>query len=187
VIQSALAAIRTAANLGFPAAIPALAAQAVALAAQLATINSQQFARGGLVNGKPHSQGGEHFVVRSTGQRVELEGGEAVINKRSMSSRDVLTVTGTPAQIANRINTYKGYGNPIAVPSWAKPVTLSRRMFEAGGVVPAQPQFVNPNTSMQAVTVNVEMTDEQIDVLARTIANRTAQQTGQSVGLALNN
>ena len=39
------------------------------------------FAHGGMVHGKSHAQGGEKFAVG--GRVVELEGGEAVINKRS--------------------------------------------------------------------------------------------------------
>lgn len=59
-------------------------------AAQIAVIASQKFAKGGMIEkfadggmvvGKSHAQGGEKFSV---GGRVsELEGGEAVINKRS--------------------------------------------------------------------------------------------------------
>lgn len=44
-------------------------------------INAQQFARGGMVYGNSHAQGGEKFAVG--GRVAELEGGEAVINKRS--------------------------------------------------------------------------------------------------------
>ena len=40
-----------------------------------------KFADGGMVNGKSHAQGGEKFAVG--GRVVELEGGEAVINKKS--------------------------------------------------------------------------------------------------------
>ena len=43
----------------------------------------EEFANGGLVQGKSHAQGGEKFAVG--GRVVELEGGEAVINKRSTS------------------------------------------------------------------------------------------------------
>lgn len=50
-------------------------------AMNLATIDKQKFALGGMVYGKSHSQGGETFAVG--GQLAELEGGEAVINKRS--------------------------------------------------------------------------------------------------------
>jgi len=61
-------------------------------AAQIAVIAAQQFgnggmieefANGGMVQGKSHAQGGEKFAVG--GRVVELEGGEAVINKRSTS------------------------------------------------------------------------------------------------------
>jgi hypothetical protein len=41
------------------------------------------YADGGMVHGKSHAQGGEKFAVG--GRVVELEGGEAVINKRSTS------------------------------------------------------------------------------------------------------
>ena len=43
----------------------------------------ETFANGGMVQGKSHAQGGEKFAVG--GRVVELEGGEAVINKRSTS------------------------------------------------------------------------------------------------------
>ena len=49
--------------------------------ANLATISSQKFAKGGMVYGNSHANGGERFAVG--GRVVELEGGEAVINKRS--------------------------------------------------------------------------------------------------------
>tara|TARA_R110002020_G_scaffold225959_5_gene436306 strand:- start:57 stop:3797 length:3741 start_codon:yes stop_codon:yes gene_type:complete len=42
---------------------------------------SKKFADGGMVEGRSHAQGGEKFDVG--GRVVELEGGEAVINKRS--------------------------------------------------------------------------------------------------------
>ena len=41
----------------------------------------QEYANGGMVHGRSHAQGGEKFAVG--GRVVELEGGEAVINKRS--------------------------------------------------------------------------------------------------------
>jgi len=47
------------------------------------TIKSQKFAKGGMVYGNSHAQGGEKFAVG--GRVAELEGGEAVINKKSTS------------------------------------------------------------------------------------------------------
>ena len=43
----------------------------------------EEFANGGMVHGNSHANGGEKFAVG--GRVVELEGGEAVINKRSTS------------------------------------------------------------------------------------------------------
>jgi hypothetical protein len=70
------------------------AAQVAMTGLQLATIKAQKpptaeiggivdesFASGGMVHGKSHANGGEKFSVG--GRVVELEGGEAVINKKS--------------------------------------------------------------------------------------------------------
>jgi TP901 family phage tail tape measure protein len=89
VINGALAITKVLAQTGTlaPFVIPMIIAATVA---QLAVIESQQFAKGGIVEkfadggmvvGKSHAQGGEKFAVG--GRVVELEGGEAVINKRS--------------------------------------------------------------------------------------------------------
>ena len=52
-------------------------------AAQQVVISSQQFAHGGEIDGPSHAQGGVKYRM---GRRiVELEGGEGVINKRSMA------------------------------------------------------------------------------------------------------
>jgi len=62
-----------------PASFIAAAATAIAVGVEIATIASQKFAKGGILNGPSHAQGG---IKTSFG---ELEGGEAVINKRSTS------------------------------------------------------------------------------------------------------
>lgn len=64
--------------------------------------------KGGKVIGKPHTQGGEKFEVGDSGRVVELEGDEAVINKRSMGDDTEYTVKGTPAQIASAVNANGG-------------------------------------------------------------------------------
>ena len=200
IINTALAAIKTVAELGFtPLGFIALAAQAVALATQLATIESTTFgrggrirdvetkARGGKVSGKSHAQGGEKFTVHKTGQRVELEGGEGVVNKRSMASRDVLSVTGTPAEIISGVNAYRGWGDAFTNPPWVR-VVKRTPTFQTGGVVPETPQFVNPNQFMASeMSVNVAFTDAQIEILADRIAAKTAKQTGEAVQAGMGN
>jgi len=59
------------------------AALVVTTATQVAAISSQKFAKGGLLEGNSHANGGIPATVG--GRNVELEGGEAVINKRSTS------------------------------------------------------------------------------------------------------
>ena len=90
IINGALAMTKTTANVGFPLMFAFSPFVAAMTAAQIAVIASQKFAKGGLiekfadggmVNGKSHAQGGEKFAVG--GRVAELEGGEAVINKRS--------------------------------------------------------------------------------------------------------
>jgi len=88
----ATGAVTKAANNPFPFNLIAIAATIAALIAVVANVKAlkksfgkggviDEFANGGVVNGKSHAQGGEKFAVG--GRVVELEGGEAVINKRS--------------------------------------------------------------------------------------------------------
>ena len=67
---------------------------------------------GGVVVGKRHSESdengsGEKFLVKSTGQVVELEGGEGVLNATSMQSAKIFNFNGnkmTARQIASELN-----------------------------------------------------------------------------------
>lgn len=246
IIDGALAAVKTMANLGFanPLLPIALAAQAVALAAQIAVISNTQFkkgglipekfarggqvsdknlkstesrkferggpvddekprrsfryfqvkkekARGGLVKGRPHDQGGEEFLVQSTKQKVELEGGEGVVNKRSMASRDVITVSGTIPQIVSAVNSYRGFGDPFVLDRVKVETVKKVPKFETGGVIPSTPQLINPNVAVQQGFIRVTATfeDEQITMMAKRIANETAAQVNKAVetGIASGN
>ena len=57
------------------------AVMAAATAVEIATIQSQKFASGGVIEGKSHAQGG----VKVLGGRAEVEGGEFITNKRTTS------------------------------------------------------------------------------------------------------
>ena len=70
-------------------------------------------AKGGLTNGASHDDGGIKMTVKSTGQKVELEGGEGVVNKRNMSSTETKKFEGkemTNCEIISAINTENGNG-----------------------------------------------------------------------------
>ena len=105
IINGAVAVTKTATSSGFPAMLATTPIVTGLMAAQIGLIAAQKFtgakggitpgkdsdgsltptkfASGGMVMGKSHAQGGEKFAAG--GRVVELEGGEAVINKRSTS------------------------------------------------------------------------------------------------------
>ena len=91
-LSNAAVGVTEQAKLKFPANIVAMLttlATVVSLIANIKALKSsfgnggvvEEYAHGGMVHGKSHAQGGEKFAVG--GRVVELEGGEAVINKRS--------------------------------------------------------------------------------------------------------
>lgn len=90
--KAQLAIADMAADAPFFAKIPLIIALVAAMASTLVSARGlfrsfgeggvvETFANGGMVHGRSHAQGGEKFAVG--GRVVELEGGEAVINKRS--------------------------------------------------------------------------------------------------------
>jgi hypothetical protein len=67
--------------------------------------------KGGLAYGNSHDKGGIPLKVESTGQDIEIEGGEGVINKRSMQMTKQLEFQGkqmTPCEIISKINEMGG-------------------------------------------------------------------------------
>lgn len=122
---------------GIAAAI-AIGAAVATTATQVAVIQAQKFALGGKVDGKSHAQGGV---------MIEAEGGEGMINKNSMQSQQVMSVIGTPSQIASAINTT---GGGI---SW-----------EAGATLRPNPNLFSNSTSSQSITY------AQMDALLRSHA-----------------
>ena len=67
------------------------------------SLKKEKFATGGMVHGASHAQGGVKFAVG--GKVAELEGGEAVINKRS---------TAMFKGELSAMNSHKGYGKKFA-------------------------------------------------------------------------
>lgn len=135
-INGAIAAIKALANtiLPFPISLTALIPVAAQTAASVAAIKSQKFQKGGIVEGESHKKGGEKFKVKSTGQVVELEGGEGVINKKSMQSGKKMSVSGTPSQIASKINSIDNYGVEFS------PGAIIRK-FKEGGLNSSTPNI----------------------------------------------
>jgi len=106
----------------------------------------EEFANGGLVHGKSHAQGGEKFAVG--GRVVELEGGEAVINKRSTSmfrnQLSAMNSAGGGVRFAD--------GGLLNMPSF------SQQQFNALG----QNQMMGAmGSSSKVVVVEADITDSQ--------------------------
>jgi hypothetical protein len=59
---------------------------------------------GGYLVGNSHAEGG--IKIKTPEGMIEAEGGETIINKRSMASDEVLICEGTPKEIASKINEY---------------------------------------------------------------------------------
>ena len=78
IINTAVAVMKTYANLGgTPFAVAAATAVGAIGAIQLGVIAGEEFADGGMLKGNSHAKGGIN---------INAEGGEAVINKRSMAN-----------------------------------------------------------------------------------------------------
>jgi hypothetical protein len=91
-------------------------------------------ATGGITKGKSHKEGGIPMVVKSTGQKVELEGGEGVINKRNMASDKKFEFQGkkmTTCEIASEINSANGNGVQIDCDN----VTGKKYEYATGGKI----------------------------------------------------
>ena len=68
---------------------------------------------GGLTKGKSHAKGGIKMKVKSTGQNIEVEGGEGIINKYVMSDGKKYSYEGkdmTACEIASDLNQKTGNG-----------------------------------------------------------------------------
>jgi hypothetical protein len=91
-------------------------------------------AKGGITEGKSHKEGGIPMVVKSTGQHVELEGGEGVVNKRNMASTKTYEFEGkqmTTCEIASEINSADGNGVKIDCDN----VTGKKYKYKQGGKI----------------------------------------------------
>jgi hypothetical protein len=108
-----------------PAAIAPLALLAVQKGTQAAAIAAQKFAKGGLLKGASHENGGIPISVAGSGM-VEAEGGEAIINKKS---------TAKHLGLLSAINQSEG-GAPLARRGLRLPSVGSLQRFQNGGITP---------------------------------------------------
>lgn len=127
-----------------------------------------KYGLGGKLSGPSHAQNNGMPVVNPyTGEaQAYMEGGEGIINKNSMGSNKVVSVTGTPNQIASRINAFGGGVD------WAGGATL--QSFATGGTYLGsnlqpptfQSYFSSPSVSSEFATERLERIESSIENLA---------------------
>lgn len=116
----------------------------------LSAVNAMQYKKGGQflgqggqLRGPSHTNGGMPVYNPQTGQKVaEMEGKEGIINARSMEDKNIYSVTGTPSQIASRLNAEGGGVD------WFGGATMKK--FASGGIFNwnrTQPPVFNSQTT----------------------------------------
>lgn len=169
ILNGALAISQAAKN-DWPApAIPLMALAAAATAAQVAIMSKTHYAKGGLLEGKSHAQGG--IPVGNTG--IEVEGNEFVTNKKTtMKNLDLLYYINSKKReldISDFIDFYTKNEKT------RKPIISNR--FADGGLTP------NIDLAERLVNVVVERDNREIVVSVVDI-NRAQQRVAQVEQLA---
>lgn len=132
----------------------ALAAVAAAMgAAQIAIISKTQYKDGGLLTGKPHSQGG--IPIPNT--NIEVEGNEYVINKETtMSNLPLITYINSKRRKLNREDLNEFFDKNIKTKSYSTP----KVKYQDGG----QLQMQAPNSGLRNQMNQVMYDDRPIYV-----------------------
>jgi hypothetical protein len=126
---------------------------------QFRAIDSAKFAQGGIAYGPSHAQGGIQLQHRGRAVGIEIEGGEAIINRRS---------TALFGPVLSAINQLGG-GRALYVDPLQGSAFMAR--LAQGGVVPANLQDYLPQVRTGGVVVHTPPID--YDRLAAAVAGPT--------------
>lgn len=88
--------------------------------------------KGGLAKGPSHKEGGIKATVKSTGQEIEFEGGEVIVNKRNVADETLLEFEGekkTTCEILSDLNSRNNNGVTLDCDS----VEGKKYKYEEGG------------------------------------------------------
>ena len=157
----------------------AMAAMAAAAsAAQIATIQSQKYANGGVIEGKSHAQGG----VKVLGGQAEVEGGEYITNKVTTAKNvDLLEYINSKKKRINLddLIEFYGVGSPVK-----KNIQTVRTKFADGGVVPTLRNDISINDRL--LTAFEDYSNRPTVVSVVDIIDRTQQVNDVRVMAGLN-
>ena len=119
---------------------------AAATAVQIATIDSQKYAEGGVIQGEPHSRGG----VKVLGGQAEVEGNEFIVNKRTTqagNNTELLYYINSKKRklnLSDFIEFYSGEGTRRNITSMTKP------KYAEGGQLPTLRGDIDVNSRLLA-------------------------------------
>ena len=170
-INTAMAISMAAVNKWPVPAIPMMAAAAVAGAAQIAAIASQNYAHGGqldggVAQGNRHRDGG----IKVLGGHAEIEGGEFVTNRLTTSKNiDLLEYINSKKKRININDLIEFYGGDSPV---KKNIQNVRTRFAEGGVIPT---LATVDTSDRLLTVIEDYSNRPVQVAVVDIIDRTQQ------------
>ena len=151
---------------------------AAATAAQIATIQSQKYANGGVIEGKSHAQGG----VKVLGGQAEVEGGEYITNKVTTAKNvDLLEYINSKKKRINLddLIEFYGVGSPVK-----KNIQTVRTKFADGGVVPTLRNDISINDRL--LTAFEDYSNRPTVVSVVDIIDRTQQVNDVRVMAGLN-
>ena len=170
-INTAMAISMAAVNKWPVPAVPMMAAAAVAGAAQIAAIASQNYAHGGqldggVAQGNRHRDGG----IKVLGGHAEIEGGEFVTNRLTTSKNiDLLEYINSKKKRININDLIEFYGGDSPV---KKNIQNVRTRFAEGGVIPT---LATVDTSDRLLTVIEDYSNRPVQVAVVDIIDRTQQ------------
>ena len=165
IMSGALAVTNALAVNPFWVGIAMAAMAAAASAAQIATIQSQKYANGGVIEGKSHAQGG----VKVLGGQAEVEGGEYITNKVTTSKNvDLLDYINSKKKRINLDDLIEFYGGSSPV---KKNIQTVRTKFADGGVVPTLRNDINLSDRM--LTAFEDYSNRPVQVAVVDIIDRT--------------
>ena len=150
-INGAIAITRAFSDLGPIAGAVAAVGVGAAIIAQIAEISSQKFEKGGELKGKSHAQGGIPFTINGQAG-FEAEGGEGLINKKSMQNPYLRAI----ASFANEAGGGVAFSN-----------TKSLNKFQNGGLIgPSSPAPSVPSSAdafLRAIDTKTDAINSRID------------------------
>lgn len=143
------------------------AVMAAATAVQIATIQSQKYAQGGVIQGKSHAQGG----VKVLGGQAEVEGGEYITNKvtteKNVQLLEYINGKKRKLDLDDMIEFYSS-GKGIK-----KNISSTKTKFADGGVIPQLRNDINLSDRM--MNAFEEYSNRPVQVAVVDIIDRTQQ------------